>query len=126
MAGTALDDVTHYWGSDLQLSPTGDLSRSSRVERSKQRVLRRLMTNPGDYIWHPAYGAGLPALVGTNATAAAVQALVRGQMLLEASVARDPEPTVAVQTISNGLAVQITYAVPPEKQPVALSFSVSV
>lgn len=122
---TALADIDHYWGADVNLSPTGDLARALRGLRSKQRVIRRLMTNPGDYIFHPDYGAGLPALVGSNATPDEIRALIRQQMKLEDSVAQVPEPDIAVSIITNGLAVSISYLTLPDRQPVPLSFDVS-
>jgi len=121
---TALDDVGHYWGGDVILGLTGDFSRASHADRSKQRVLRRLLTNPGDYIFHPAYGAGLPKLVGQAIDLPKTQALIRGQMLLEASVAKSPGPTIKARLIPGGLSVAISYTVLPDRQPVSLSFSV--
>jgi hypothetical protein len=123
---TALCDVGHFWGSDVQVGPTGDLARATRADRSKQRVLRRLLTNPGEYIWHPTYGAGLPGKIGSNANAAEISALIRAQMRLEASVAQTPEPTVTVTPIPNGISVAIVYVALPDRQPVPLSFDVSV
>lgn len=122
---SVLQDVDHVWDVDLRLSPSGDLGRVSGLERSKQRVLRRLLTNPGDYIWHPEYGAGLPRKVGSTLDVAKLTALIRGQMLLEVSVARSPAPTVSVQAIPNGAAIRISYVALPDRQPVALAFEVS-
>jgi hypothetical protein len=84
-----------------------------------------MMTNPGDYVWHPDYGAGLPLLVGTNIDPAATAALIKGQMLLESTVATDQPITVSVTPITNGMQVLTTYTVLPDRQPVALSFNVS-
>lgn len=122
---TALSDVGHYWGSDTRLSATGGLDRSAGAQRSKERVLRRLLTNPGDCIFHPDYGAGLPQRVGSNVNAAEIKALVRTQMRLEPSVARNPEPAITVREIPNGVSLSIAYTSMPDKQPVALTFSVS-
>jgi hypothetical protein len=123
---TALCDVGHLWGGDVSLSATGDYARVTRADLSKQRVLRRLLTNPGDYIFHPDYGAGLPALVGSNATAGQVAAIIRNQLRLEPSVAQTPAPTITVTPIINGLAVVVNYVSLPDRQPVPLSFSVNV
>jgi hypothetical protein len=123
---TALDDIDHDWSGDVAVSLSGDLNRANRLTRSRQRVLRRLLTNPGDYIWHPTYGAGLPAQIGRNLDLAKLRALIRGQMLLEPSVLRSPEPTIVLKSIANGVAVRISYIALPDRQPVALSFSVSV
>src|SRR5260370_37518584 len=46
------------------IEPTGSLTPSSATVEGEQRVLRRLLTSPGSYIWHLEYGAGLPAYVG--------------------------------------------------------------
>ena len=50
---TTLADLNHYIGGDLSASNTGDLSSAPGLLRSQQRILRRLLTNPGDYIFHP-------------------------------------------------------------------------
>lgn len=54
-----MPDLSHQWGSDLLIGPTGDLATASGTELGQQRVLRRLLTNASDYIWHLGYGAGL-------------------------------------------------------------------
>lgn len=118
-----LDDVAHVWGGDLQLSPTGDLGRVNGVERSKQHVLRRLMTNTTGYLQHPDYGAGVGGQVGTILNVAALTALIRGQMLLEASVSQKPEPKVALVQIPAGVQCSVNYIALPDKQPVLLTFN---
>src|SRR5581483_995049 len=55
-----LNDVFHYWGNDVSLSNTQDLLLVSGTVMGQQRVLRRLLTNPGDYLFDPNYGGGLP------------------------------------------------------------------
>ena len=122
---TALNDLNHSWGDDLVVSTTGDLDQVARTTRSRQRVLRRLLTNPGEYLFHPEYGAGLRKMVGENRDVAKIRTLIRGQMLLEPSVSRSPEPTVTVASITNGVSVRIDYVALPDQQPVALSFNVS-
>lgn len=123
---THLDDVGHVWGSDLQLSQTGDLARVSGLERSNDRVLRRLMTNVTEYVWHPPYGAGIPARVGTILDLAEIRALIRTQMALEASVSQADPITVTATQIANGVSVFLSYIALPDRQPVTLSFDVSV
>jgi hypothetical protein len=122
---TALIDVDHFWGDDLRVSPTGDLGQATRAVRSKERILRRLMTNLQDYLSHPTYGAGLPGRIGTLINIPEIVALIRGQMFLEDSVARSPEPTINAVEIVGGVSVSVTYTIDPDRQPVALSFSVS-
>lgn len=123
MANTpALDDVGHEWGSDLRVSPTGDLLSVSGPTRSRERVLRRLMTNLREYVWQPEYGASIPKRIGEALDLAEVKAAVSGQMQLEASVARDPPPVVTVREITGGVHVAVQYVALPDKQPVSLSF----
>lgn len=126
---STLADLYHYFGTDLAPSNTGDLLTVTAITRGQQRVLRRLLTNPGDYIFQPEYGAGLARWIGTTADLAAMRALIRGQMLLEPSVAAQPEPDVAVSAIANqaggGFAVAIRYTDAPSGTPVVLSFDVS-
>jgi hypothetical protein len=106
---SSLADLGHWFGSDLQLDGSGDLATVTDGERTRQRVLQRLLTCPGDYIWHPDYGAGLPRFVGLPLDAAAVSAVIAGQLQLEAGVAQQPAPVITVTAIRDGLAVNIRY-----------------
>ncbi|XRD81791.1 phage tail protein [Dyella halodurans] len=120
-----MNDISHLWGNDIGVSAVGDLGLASDTLRGQQRVLRRLLTNPGDNIFHPTYGAGLARFVGSTATAEEIKALIRGQMLLEEAVAKSPAPVIEVHRITNGIAVQVNYNDAPTGQPVVLSFNVS-
>ena len=106
-----VSDLDLAWASDLSSSETGDLVTVGRPSLGTERILRRLLTNPGAYLWHPGYGAGLSAYVGQPVDSAAIQALIRSQMLLESAVSSDPEPVVLVQSDHAGsLFVQVRYA----------------
>ncbi len=120
-----MDDLYHYIGGDLSVSPSGDLRPVNGTERGKQRVLRRLLTNPGDYIFHPDYGAGLGALVGQNVNIGEWTTLIKGQMLLESCVATSPAPVINLTIIPNGVSANITYTDAYINQPVTLSFDVT-
>ena len=120
-----MNEISHLVGSDLTLSTTGDLAAASGLPRSQQRILRRLMTNPGDYIFHQDYGAGLPRFVGLPLNISEIRALIRSQMLLEESVRRLPEPQVSVVAIPDGIAVAISYVDAESSAPAALSFNVT-
>ena len=98
-----MSGISHLIGSDLSFSQSGDLAVASQDEMTIQRVLRRLLTNPGEYIWNLGYGAGLPAMVGDVADAGAIAAVIRYQMMLEATVAKDPEPSVEVSATTTGI-----------------------
>jgi phage baseplate assembly protein W len=106
-----VSDLDMGWAGDLACTETGDLASVGLPQLGTERVLRRLLTNPGGYLWHPEYGAGLARFVGQPVDVAGIQALIRSQMLLEAAVAADPEPTVSVQSDQGGsLFVQVRYA----------------
>ena len=93
-----MTDIEHIMGVDLAVSSSGDLAVVSGDEAVRERVLRRLLTTPGAYIWQLTYGGGLADFVGQISNAALLLATVRRQLLLESAVARQPLPTVAVQT----------------------------
>lgn len=117
-----LSDVAHWFGGDLIASNTGDLARVARSERSRQRVLRRLLTAEGDYIAHPDYGSGIPQRIGDNLDLGEVKGAILGQMAREASVARAPEPAIALREIANGVRAHIGYTTAPDRIPAVLAF----
>ena len=109
--GVLMSDLGSEWAGDLTSSETGDVVIVGVPALGTERVLRRLLTNPGAYLWHPEYGAGLARFVGQPIDKAGLEALIRSQMLLETAVANDPEPIVEVQSDPGGsLFVQVRYA----------------
>lgn len=118
-------DVGQLWGSDLRLSPTGDLALVVGSERSKERVLRRLLTNEGEYLFAQGYGGSIPKDVGEIADNAKILAKVRGQMKIEEAVLQSVPPTVTVQNTATGVALGISYITAPDQMPAALSFTVT-
>lgn len=104
-------DISHAMGLDIALSPSGDLAAVSGAEATQQRVLRRLLTNPGDYIWHLPYGAGLPSTIGQPLHAGTIDAIVQQQMEFEAGVGLMPAPVTTVSSLGSGaVVVQVVYA----------------
>ena len=105
---------------------TGDLATATGTLLGTQRVLRRLLTNPGDYIWQLGYGAGLAKFVGRPINALQIRAVIRSQIFQEAAVARVPEPVIAVTSNGSGAVyVEIRYVDADTGQTQVLSFSVS-
>jgi len=102
-------DLNHYVGTDLSVSPSGDLLSVTGTDRRKQKILRRLITNPGELVFHPDYGAGLGKKVGESVNINEWKALILGQMKLEDCVARSPEPSVTLNLIDNGVDVYVKY-----------------
>ena len=104
-------DLAHLWGSDLSWSSTGDLAVADTPSVTQQRVLRRLLTVPGEYLWSLDYGAGLATFVGLPGTANAIVAAVRGQLFKEGAVAQTPAPVIALAPDQAGnIYVQVTYS----------------
>ncbi len=120
-----MPDLSHEFGADLLAGPTGDLAVAEGAAQGRQRVLRRLLTNPGDYIWQPEYGAGLGRFVGSPAAPERIRAVVRSQIFREPAVARSPEPVVEVRSDGQGrVFVAIRYADAGSGETQSLGFSV--
>jgi phage baseplate assembly protein W len=104
-------DISHTFGADLSLSATGDLLCVTGDTLTQQRVLRRLLTNAGDYIWQLAYGAGLGQMVGQPANATAIENIIRSQIFGESSVAQVPAPVITTAVNPDGtVTTTIQYA----------------
>lgn len=107
------------------VGPTGDLATAAGTLLGTQRVLRRLLTNSGDYIWQLRYGAGLAQFVGRPVNALQIRAVIRAQIFKEAVVARAPEPVITVTGEGNGAVyVDIRYVDADTGQTQVISFSV--
>ena len=122
-----MSDIFHQFGSDLLLGPTGDLAPVTDWLLGQQRVLRRLLTNPGDYIWQLTYGAGLAQFVGQPASAQQITAVIRGQLFKECAVAVAPAPIIDVASAQDGsgsVALQVRYADATTNVSQVLTFTV--
>jgi len=122
-----MPDIFHEWDTDLFASATGDLATVDGTTLGEQRVLRRLLTNPGDYIWHLDYGAGLRQKIGTIQNADELRGLILAQMALEAVV----QPGSAVVTVTplasnlSQVAINIQYQDAYTGQQASLSFDLA-
>jgi hypothetical protein len=122
-------DIAHLWGSDLEFGSTGDLAVVAASVLGQQRVLRRLLTNPLDYIWQPTYGAGLAGFIGRAANGLQIRATIRSQIFKEAAVSQKPEPTIDVTLCPAGASgdvyVHVIYVDAKTGQTQVLTFSAS-
>ncbi len=117
-------DLAVQFGGDLAVGPTGDLDLADGASLTQQRVLRRLLTNPGDYIWQLSYGAGLAQFIGQPGAPAAISGVARMQMQLEHTVAVTPAPMVSAVTGAEGtVTLSINYTNAGNEQTSLLSFS---
>ena len=120
-----MSDLSQQWGADLVVGADGDLALAGPAAGGLQRVLRRLLTNPGDYIWQPGYGAGLAQFIGQPMNVAQIVAVIRSQIFKEPAVARTPEPVIDV-TADNagGVFVEVRYVDAASGQTQLLAFPV--
>jgi hypothetical protein len=82
------------WAGDLSVGPTGDISVAPIETEVQQRIIRRLLTNSGDYIWHTNYGAGLGSYVGEPYSPTFIEGTILSQLQYEVLVTSDPSPIV--------------------------------
>jgi len=119
-----MPDLALQFGGDLGVSPTGDLLLADSTALTQQRVLFRLLTNPGDYIWQLSYGAGLAQFIGQPGAPAAITGVTRTQMLLESAVATTPAPAISTAAGDDGtVTLSISYADAASGQTSLLTFT---
>jgi hypothetical protein len=91
------------WGGDLSVGPSGDIAVSPIQLETQQRIVRRLLTNPGNYIWHTSYGAGLGGYVGVPYSSNTIENTILDQLLNEHLVVTSPPPSVEISQSSGGV-----------------------
>jgi hypothetical protein len=130
-ANKKMADIYQWYGDDFQVDVNGDLLLVSGATWTQQRIVRRLLTPPNTYLFHPEYGAGLGRFIGENLSPDLFQEIKNicvTQILLETAVAKNPKPIVAlsIQTILENtvLNVAIEYYDLELQQTVYLSFNV--
>lgn len=120
-----MPDLEQMWGNDLTLTPSGDLVLVDGDDLTRERLLRRLMTNVQSYIFHPTFGAGIPKRIGDTLDANLIMGVVSSQVRKEATVATSPAPIIVVNPILNGVSVSVKYKSAITGQQVTLSFDAS-
>lgn len=122
-----MSDASLVWRGDLSANPVGDIATCSHSELSQQRLLRRLLTNAGDYLWYPEYGAGLAQFIGLPCDTSAIKARIRSQIFADGTILTTPEPIIDVQNSADGsIYVQIRYIEMDSGVVQTVSFAVSV
>jgi hypothetical protein len=115
---------------DIPATAAGDFDITTGSVLTKQRILRRLLTNPGSYIWHPDYGAGLGQFVGKPMSPSTVDEItgrIRSQMFKENAVSKTKPPEISVSqdsTNPNNLVIYILYYDANLNVPFTLTFTI--
>jgi hypothetical protein len=121
-----VNDADTSWNGDIAAGPTGDIAMTSGAILGQQRVLRRLMTNQNDYVWHPTYGAGLGQFIGMPVDARSLVGVIKSEIFAEAAVARQPEPAISANALPNGsIYLSISYVDAVNGDAQSLTFTVS-
>lgn len=118
-----MPDLSQEWGGDLSLTSTGGLALTDGLDLTRQRLLRRLFTNPGSYIWEPGYGAGLGRFIGRPKDTAAIRAVILEQATQEETVTSVTSVTVQFDGTSS-LSLTLAYecsASPGDTQVLSLA-----
>lgn len=116
-----MPDLTHTWGEDLKLSPTGNLALSSGSDWGTTAVVRMLMTNPGDDEFNPDFGGGIRAFIGSTASNQQIQASILKSMRSLAAVDQTVPVSVVVVSDAGTRFVKIKYVDSASGQTVALT-----
>lgn len=128
-------DIYSPFGTDLQFGPGEDITLTGREgvdfefvreqQEFIQRIIRRLLTAPGEWIPFPKYGAGLRRWVDeplTSANAFEIETTIMSQIGHEPDLAANPTPVVILESIENGLSVTIK-CFTISLQPVSFNFN---
>lgn len=119
-------DAAHFFGEDLQVSASGGLAVIDGLDLETQRLIRRLMTAPVGYIWHPEFGAGLPQQVGSVPHEMVIRSIIASQIYLEAGVAKQPAPQITIaQSGVDSWTVKIVYVESISGKQNVLSFDIN-
>lgn len=114
------------FGTDLSIDVSGDLATSDGTQEGQERIVRRLLTFPGEYIWDVTYGAGLARFLGKPAFKARIAAITRSQLSKEASVARTPPAQIAVNVQRDGTVTEdIKYSDGNTGAPIPLTLPIT-
>lgn len=99
-------DLDNIIGGDIgvtsPIAGTADINTVVNPVEGQQRVLRRLLTNPGAYLWQPTYGAGLSRYIGQAMNETSISGTIKQQMKLEQAVVQSPPPNVRITYSKSG------------------------
>jgi hypothetical protein len=93
------------WGGDLVIADNGDIALAidslSNPLATQQRLIRLILTNPGDCLQFPWYGSGIRESIGamiTQALLASFKARITQALGTDPGIVANPAPVVPVTT----------------------------
>lgn len=116
-------DFDRLWGRDLWfdlaegkranllVTPAGDWKVASGREALRQAIVRRLVTNPGEWATVPDYGAGVRLYAKARLTGAVIDELrarIRAQLAREPRVTRVGEVSITPRSDGAGIRVAVS------------------
>jgi phage baseplate assembly protein W len=110
----AAPDVT-LGEADYVITPTGDWLTVTGEEALRQSLIRRLITNPGEWATKPNYGVGARQYVkakNTPATRAELETRIRSQFMIDPRVA-SVDLVVVAQLADGSAGVKIEAHITP-------------
>jgi len=113
----------------LEVNLQGDLETVAQNNLVIQRIIRRLLTNPGDLLAHPEYGAGLRRYIGEILTTDKfdeIKSNIISQMFLEYAVSHNPAPVVVITPYVNKNAINADITYHEKNTGVPYSFSLQI
>lgn len=133
MGGLSLDI-----NGDIDISPSGGIATADGDVYSRQRVIRRLVTNmrvvqddgsilDPDYVYDTTYGTRLGRAVGAAPTQSdldLIEQSVRTALAAEDTVLQSSPPVINFTIVSDGIRVAISYTAAQSGQPVAIALLV--
>ena len=102
------EDLFLEWRTDLQVSAQGDLRTANEFTLLKQRIVRRLITFPGEVLFQPDFGVGIGRYIDeplNEDVYAALKRRIIDQVYKEDLVARNPEPEIEISAEYEGISV---------------------
>ena len=124
-----LDQVSEVGAAEMAMTNSGDWAPVSDRLAVQQSLIRRFLTNPGEYLVDPSYGAGLLAAVKRRMRQSDLEAIasrLRAQALREPRVRAVTNVSVeALSGTANGLKYSITVDLVADGRPMTFGDEVT-
>lgn len=124
LLGADIDFTTNY--GDIAFTRSGDMQLLAGAALLQQRLYRRLVTNPGELLFYPDFGAGLVSYLHmpwTPAAQAQVEQLVAQQALLDPAVSSVVSVNAWMPDVKT-LRIDLSITVADDQQPIVFALPI--